>query len=87
VGPSVISSLAAQPLTRIAVGVLLSTKANPSQQSDFNTTIVPLTKQSGQGTKCLPIDITVAGIADGANVTLELVYNGPDGILYQVRIP
>jgi hypothetical protein len=94
-GQSVAPLTAVQPLTRNAVGVLLSTKPNPSQQSDFNTsasggsqqTVVPFTKQSGQGMWCIPIDITSLGLADvtdGANVTIELVFNGPDGTLFQV---
>jgi hypothetical protein len=91
-------SRAAQPLTRRAVGVLLSTKQNPSQPSDFNTTasggiqqtVVPFTKQNGQGLWCIPIEITslgIAGVTDGANVTIEIAFSGPDGTLFQVCAP
>jgi hypothetical protein len=36
---------------------------------------------------CIPIEITslgLAGVTDGANVTIEVVFNGPDGTLFQV---
>jgi hypothetical protein len=41
-------------------------------------------QQSGEGLYCFPIDLATAGISgvkDGANVTIQIVF---DGTLYQV---
>jgi hypothetical protein len=47
---------------------------------------------SGAGGFCIPLDLSntgISGVSDGANVTIQLVYNGGDGNLYQVslRVP
>lgn len=42
----------------------------------------------GEGAFCFPVDLLAAGITgvqDGTNVTLELIFDGGDGHLYQVR--
>ena len=47
-------------------------------------------QQSGEGLYCFPIDLAtsnVAGIKDGANVTIQIVFDGGDGTLYQVCKP
>lgn len=42
------------------------------------------------GEFCLPLNISAAGIpgvGEGSNVTIQVVFNGGDGNLYQVRLP
>jgi hypothetical protein len=44
---------------------------------------------SGEGNFCIPLDLSntgISGVADGANVTIQFVYNGGDGTLYQVSL-
>jgi len=44
---------------------------------------------SGAGGFCVPLDLSntgISGVADGANVTIQLVFNGGDGSLYQVNL-
>ncbi|KAG0697167.1 hypothetical protein DFH29DRAFT_947627 [Suillus ampliporus] len=72
-------------------GVIVSTDQNPNNFSDFNSSSgyqigVQYFQQSGEGKYCFPIDLAVANIAgvqDGANVTIQVVFNGGDGTLYQ----
>ena len=82
-------------LIRMIVGILLSTVQDPTSFDNF-------TNSSGQqqfvrnfassptpGNYCIPLDLSntgVSGVADGANVTIQLVYNAGDGSLYQVRL-
>lgn len=77
----------------ILVGVLVSTASNPSNFSDFNfpngtnQLAVNFFQTSGEGLACFNINLTksgVSGIQDGANVTVEIVFDGGDGQLYQV---
>ncbi|KAG2160080.1 uncharacterized protein EDB93DRAFT_1318187 [Suillus bovinus] len=73
--------------------VFISTYQNPDNFSDFNSSsgyqvVVPIFQQSGEGLYCFPIDIdaaavNVSGIQDGANVTIQVLFNGGDGNLYQ----
>ncbi|KAG2109570.1 uncharacterized protein F5147DRAFT_691317 [Suillus discolor] len=73
--------------------VLISTYEDPNNFSDFNSSsgyqvVVPFFQQSGEGLYCFPIDIAaaavnVSGIQDGANVTIQVLFNGGDGNLYQ----
>jgi hypothetical protein len=73
------------------VGVLISTVPNPNSFDNFTINGVPqfvhpYAKQPDAGTFCVPLNIGAAGIAgvtDGANVTLEVVFEGGDGNLYQ----
>lgn len=49
--------------------------------------VVPYFQTSGEGKFCFPISIAasgVFGIQDGANVTIQVIFDGSDGILYQV---
>lgn len=42
---------------------------------------------SGEGGFCIPLDLNntgISGIQNGANVTLQYVFNGGDGTLYEV---
>lgn len=49
--------------------------------------VVPYFQTSGEGMFCFPIDIAtsgVSGIQNGANVTIQVIFDGGDGVLYQV---
>jgi hypothetical protein len=42
----------------------------------------------GEGGFCIPLDLSstgINGVSDGANVSIQLVYNGGDGNLSQVK--
>ncbi|KAI9572658.1 hypothetical protein HD554DRAFT_2061866 [Boletus coccyginus] len=73
------------------VGVIISTIQNPTSFLDFNSSsgyqlVVPYFQTSGEGGYCFPINIAasgVSGIQDGANVTIQIIYNGGDEQLYQ----
>ncbi|KAH7921262.1 hypothetical protein BV22DRAFT_1072662 [Leucogyrophana mollusca] len=74
-------------------GVIVSTKADPTSFGDFNNSagtyqlVVQYFQQSGEGKFCFPIDLAansnVTGLTDGANVTIQVIFNGGDGNLYQ----
>ncbi|KAG1757901.1 hypothetical protein EDB19DRAFT_1659702 [Suillus lakei] len=76
-----------------SAGVIVSTDQDPNTFSDFNSSsgyqiVVPFFQQSGEGLYCFSIDLAAAavnesGIKDGANVTIQVVFNGGDGELYQ----
>lgn len=74
-----------------AVGVIVSTDQDPTSFSDFNSSsgyqmAVQYFESSGEGQYCFPIDLAAAGVSgiqDGANVTIQVVFNGGDGTLYQ----
>lgn len=77
----------------ISVGILLSTVQDPTSFDNFtNSTggqqlVRDFASASGEGGFCIPLNLSAAGISgvtDGANVTIQLVYNGGDGTLYQV---
>lgn len=45
---------------------------------------------TGEGTFCIPLDLSsigVSGVTDGANVTIQIVFDGGDGNLFQVSVP
>ncbi|KIM52594.1 hypothetical protein SCLCIDRAFT_1223610 [Scleroderma citrinum Foug A] len=73
------------------IGGIVSTDQDPTSFSDFNSSsgyqmVVQFFQTSGEGQYCFPIDFAnsnVSGVQDGANVTLQLIYNGGDGNLYQ----
>ncbi|KAI6133337.1 hypothetical protein EDD16DRAFT_1468043 [Pisolithus croceorrhizus] len=77
-----------------AVGVIVSTDQDPTSFSDFNSSsgyqmVVPYFETSGEGQYCFPIDLAgagISGIQDGANVTIQVVYDGGDGTLYQAHL-
>ncbi|KAG1749698.1 uncharacterized protein EDB91DRAFT_1046516 [Suillus paluster] len=74
-----------------SAGVIVSTYQNPINFSDFNSSsgyqlAVQFFQQSGEGDYCFPIDLAtsnIAGVKDGANVTIQIVFDGGDGTLYQ----
>lgn len=76
----------------IAVGVLVSTKPNPASFNDFNNAsgnqlVVNFFQTSGEGLACFDINLAksgISGIQDGANVSIEIAFDGGDGQLYQV---
>ncbi|KAJ7139893.1 hypothetical protein C8R44DRAFT_765686 [Mycena epipterygia] len=71
--------------TSWTAGVTLSTKANSTSFDDFST-IVPFFKLTGEGLFCIPLDLlatNATGLKDGQNVTLEIVFDGGDGELFQ----
>ena len=76
------------------MGVIISTDQDPNTFTDFtdgsgNFLIAKQYFQTtGEGAFCMPIDLAAAnisGVQDGANVTIQLVFDGGDGQLYQVR--
>lgn len=82
-------------LTRLCtVGGVIATVQNPNSFDNFTTDgqfqfVVPFFKTSGEGGFCFPVDLAaqnISGVKDGANVTIQLIYDGGDGQLYQVRI-
>jgi hypothetical protein len=68
---------------------------DPTSFGDFNSSsgfqyVVPYFQQNGEGKYCFPIDLAQAGfsgIQDGANVTIQVIFDGGDGELYQVCYP
>ncbi|KAJ6562166.1 hypothetical protein B0H19DRAFT_1375342 [Mycena capillaripes] len=71
--------------TSWTAGVSLANQGNPTQFSDF-LSIVPFFKDSGEGAFCFDLDfikINSTGLKDGQNVTLEIVFDGGDGKLFQ----
>jgi hypothetical protein len=75
------------------VGAIISTAQNATSFDQFNNSTggfqfaVPYFKVENNGTVCAPVNIGslgLAGIKDGSNVTVQIVYQGGDGNLYQV---
>lgn len=82
-------------LTISIVGVMISTAPDPNNFANFTDSkgnyqmVVQYFSTSGEGEFCAPINISAAGIdglKDGANVTLQFVFSGGDGNLYQVHL-
>ncbi|KAI6005080.1 hypothetical protein F5J12DRAFT_893171 [Pisolithus orientalis] len=77
--------------TQWTAGVIVSTKQSPASFSDFNSSsgyqmAVQFFQSSGEGQYCFPMDLAtsgVSGIQDGANVTIQVIYDGGDENLYQ----
>ncbi|KAI0786023.1 hypothetical protein C8Q75DRAFT_298961 [Abortiporus biennis] len=67
---------------QFTVGVQLSTLQNPTSFQNFSTA-VNFFQASGEGPFCFPIDLTAAGASSGANATLQIIFDGGDGQLYQ----
>jgi len=74
-----------------SAGVLLTTVQNPTSFDNFSSNgnqqlAVPFFQQQGEGKFCFPINIGssgISGVQDGANVTIQILFNGGDGNLYQ----
>jgi hypothetical protein len=83
-------------IAELAVGVILSTTPSPTSFDNFTTSshqqqqVVPFFSQTGIGNYCFPIDIAsagISGVADGKNVTIQIIFDAGEGKLYQVRLP
>ncbi|KAJ3503404.1 hypothetical protein NLJ89_g8450 [Agrocybe chaxingu] len=74
-----------------AAGVLVSTVPNPNNFDNFSVNgvqqlVKPFAREADAGSFCIPLNLTeagVAGVQDGANVTIQVVFDGGDGLLYQ----
>lgn len=69
------------------VAVYLANKSNPTSFADFNQ-ITPFLQLEGEGLFCLPLGFTspnATGLQNGENVTIQILYDGGDGNLYQVN--
>ncbi|KAF5377557.1 hypothetical protein D9615_005204 [Tricholomella constricta] len=72
-------------------GVIISTVQNPNSFDNFSVNgeqqiVGAYAKSDDAGTFCMPLDISAAkidGVKDGANVTIQIVFAGGDGNLYQ----
>ena len=75
--------------------MLISIEQNPSNFSVFNTSTtgvqlpfaVDWFSATGAGEICIPVDVAslnVEGVGDGSNVTLQAMFAGGDGNLFQV---
>ncbi|KAI0082231.1 hypothetical protein K474DRAFT_1671342 [Panus rudis PR-1116 ss-1] len=70
---------------KFTVGLIVSTAQNPNNFANFSTA-VNFFQSTGEGPFCFPVDLSAAGISgvgDGANATLQVVFDGGDGKLYQ----
>ena len=57
--------------------------------NETQTFVRDYAREEGAGTFCIPLDIAAAnipGAVDGANVTIQVVFEGGDGNLYQVHL-
>lgn len=79
-----------------SVGVLIATVSDPDNFANFSSSsgqqqlVVQYFETQGEGAFCAPINISAAnipGVQSGANVTVQFVFDGGDGELYQVRAP
>jgi hypothetical protein len=73
---------------------MISTSSDPTSFSNFRNSsggdqlAVPYF-QSGGTSGCIAVNVSdsgLSGLNDGSNVTLQMVFNGGDGILYQVCV-
>ncbi|PFH50744.1 hypothetical protein AMATHDRAFT_60586 [Amanita thiersii Skay4041] len=67
-----------------STSIYLST-GNASSFDDFKQ-IKPFFLQKGEGAFCFPLDFTspnATGLSDGQNVSIQIVFDGGDGSLYQ----
>ncbi|KAI0361854.1 hypothetical protein OH77DRAFT_1380458, partial [Trametes cingulata] len=73
------------------LGGVIATVQDPNSFDNFTSDgqfqfVVPFFKTSGEGDFCFPLDLSaskVNGVKDGANVTIQLIFDGGDGQLYQ----
>jgi hypothetical protein len=72
---------------------LLSTVQDPTSFNNFTNSTGGqqlarnFATASGEGGFCIPLNLSasgISGVTDGANVTIQLLFNGGDGSLYQV---
>jgi len=74
------------------LGVLISTVQDPTSFSNFTNSsggqqlARNFASATGEGNFCIPLDLSntgISGVSDGANVTIQFVFDGGDGTLYQ----
>jgi len=74
------------------LGVLISTVQDPTSFSNFTNSsggqqfARSFASGSGEGAFCIPLDLSdtgISGVSAGANVTIQIVFDGGDGTLYQ----
>ncbi|EIW64881.1 uncharacterized protein TRAVEDRAFT_159607 [Trametes versicolor FP-101664 SS1] len=73
------------------LGGIIATVQNPDSFDNFTVNgafqyVVPFFKTSGEGGFCFPLDLAaqnISGAQNGANVTIQLIFDGGDGQLYQ----
>ncbi|KAI0067876.1 hypothetical protein BV25DRAFT_1780393, partial [Artomyces pyxidatus] len=74
------------------IAVLISTVQDPTSFANFSTSSGQqqlarnFASATGAGEFCIPLDLSntgISGVSSGANVTIQIVYNGGDGSLFQ----
>ncbi|KAF8203289.1 hypothetical protein BJ912DRAFT_943513 [Pholiota molesta] len=66
-------------------GVLISTLDNPQSFNNFSQ-VNGFFQDQGEGAFCIPLDFSksnVTSLSSGQNVTIQIVFDGGDGQLYQ----
>ncbi|KAI9460258.1 hypothetical protein BJY52DRAFT_290646 [Lactarius psammicola] len=74
-----------------SLAILLSTVQDPTSFDNFTSSgqqqfARNFATGSGEGEFCIPLDLNntgISGVQDSANVTIQLVFNGGDGSLFQ----
>lgn len=74
--------------------MIISTVSNPNNFDNFTANgqqqlVRGFAHEDNAGTFCMPLNISAAnipGVGDGSNVTIQVVFEGGDGNLYQVRL-
>jgi hypothetical protein len=75
-----------------SLAIIISTVQDPTSFDNFtNSTggqqiVRNFASGSGEGGFCIPLNLNstdISGVQDGANVTLQYIYNGGDGSLYE----
>ena len=75
------------------VGGIIATVQDPNSFDSFHDSngnfqqFLPFFETTGEGSFCINVDLAssgISGVKDGANVTLQLIFDGGDGQLYQV---
>ncbi|KAI9445440.1 hypothetical protein H4582DRAFT_921480 [Lactarius indigo] len=73
--------------------VLLSAVQDPTSFDNFTTSsgqqqfVRDFASGSGVGVFCIPLDLNktgISGVQDGVNVTIQFIFSGSDGSLYQI---
>ena len=75
------------------VAISLSTAQNPTSFDNFTSStggvVRNFASSSVPGNYCIPLDLSNTGISNvsnGANVTIQIVFNAGEGSLYQVSL-
>ena len=77
----------------MSVGMWLSTAQDPTSFDNFTTSsgqqqiVRGFANATGTGDFCIPLDLSntgISGVGNGANVTVQFVYNAGNENLYQV---